>query len=233
VLVLLIATANVANLLLARAAARSGEIAARLAIGCGRIRLIRQLLTESFLLSFAGAALGIGLAYIGSPVLLRMMSSGPVPISLNQSPDVRLLGFLVAVSAATGIGFGLVPALQATKVEVASVIKGTLRGETNRPVKHRLGQLLVAIQVALSLVLLVGSLLLIRSFHNLHNMDWGFRKDRVVIFDLAHNPQNREPTALAQVAWQARQRVAQVDGVESVSVSGLLLFSPSDIGAPL
>src|SRR5215471_10130237 len=232
-LVLLIATANVANLLLARAAARRGEIAARLALGCARSRLVRQLLTESFLLSFAGAAAGVGLAYIGSPVLLRLISSGPTPIILSQSPDVRVLAFLVAVGVATGIGFGLVPALQATRVEMASAIKGTLNSETGRHAKQRLGRLLIVFQVTLSLVLLAGSLLLIRSFHNLHNMDWGFRKDRVVIFDLAHNPQNREPTALAQVAWQARQRAAQVDGVESVSVSGLLLFSPSDIGAPL
>jgi predicted permease len=82
-------------------------------------------------------------------------------------------------------------------------------------------------------MLLVGSGLLIRSFHNLHKLDWGFRKDHVVIFDLAHNPQNREPGALAQVAWQTQQRVAQLSGVESASVSGLLLFSSSDIGAPL
>ncbi|HKF58422.1 MAG TPA: ABC transporter permease [Blastocatellia bacterium] len=232
-LVLLIATVNVANLLLARAAARRGEIAARLALGCARSRLVRQLLTESFLLSFAGAIAGVGLAYISSPILLHLISSGPAPIILSQSPDVRVLAFLVAVGVATGIGFGLVPALQATRVEVASAIKSTLNSETGRHAKQRLGRLLIVFQVTLSLVLLAGSLLLIRSFHNLHNMDWGFRKDRVVIFDLAHNPQNREPTALAQVAWQARQRVAQVDGVESVSVSGLLLFSPSDIGAPL
>src|SRR5262249_17203388 len=189
--------------------------------------------TESFLLSFGGAALGIGLAYIGSPSLLRLISAGPVPISLNQSPDVRLLVFLVAAGVATGIGFGLVPALQATRLEVASAIKGNLRGESSRPGRGLPARLLVAFQVALSLVLLVGSLLLIRSFHNLHAMDWGFRKDHVVIFDLAHGPQNREPAALAQVAWQARQSVAQVAGVESASVSGLLLFSPSDISAPL
>jgi hypothetical protein len=109
---------------------------------------------------------------------------------------------LVAIGLITGIGFGLVPALQASGTDVALAVKGALRGEVTRPARQRMRRVLVTSQVALSMVLLVVAGLLVRSFQNLHNTDWGFRKEQVVIFDLAHNPQHREPSALADVAWQ-------------------------------
>ena len=232
-LVLLIACANVANLLLARAAARRGEISVRLAIGCSRARLVGQLLTESVLLSTLGALAGIGVAYWATQTLLGLISFGPVPVRLDLTPDARVLTFLVAVGILTGVAFGLVPALRATRVDLAPSLQGTRRGDAGVPARQRLSRALVTAQVSLSLLLLIGAGLLIRSLHNLHNLDWGFRPEHVVVFDLAHNPQNRGPAALAQVAWQVQQRVKQIPGIESASVSGIMLFSPSDVSAPL
>ncbi len=232
-LVLLIACANVANLLLARAAARRGEIGVRLAIGCSRARLVGQLLTESVMLSALGALAGVGVAYWGTLALRRMVSVGPAPIQLDLTPDARVLVFLAAAGVITGIGFGLVPALRATRVNLAPALQGARRGDADTPSKQRLSRALVTAQVAIALLLLVGAGLLIRSLHNIHNVDWGFRPERVVVFDLAHNPQNRAPAALADVAWRVYERIKQVPGVESASVSGIMLFSPSDIGAGL
>jgi predicted permease len=232
-LVLLIACANIANLLLARAASRRGEIGVRLAIGCSRARLVGQLLTESVMLSALGALAGVGFAYWGTQTLLGMISFGPVPVRLDLTPDARVLTFLVAVGILTGVAFGLVPALRATRVDLAPSLQGARRGDAGVPARQRLSRALVTAQVSLSLLLLIGAGLLIRSLHNLHNVDWGFRPEHVVVFDLAHNPQNRAPAALADVAWRAYERVKQIPGVESASVSGIMLFSPSDIGAGL
>jgi predicted permease len=231
--VLLIACANVANLLMARATARRGEIGVRLAIGCSRARLVRQLLAESVLLSTAGALAGVAVAYIGVRALLGLVDSGPIPVHLDLAPNVSVLAFLLAIGVVTGIGFGLVPALRAARVDLAPSLQGVRRGDASSPVRQRLGRALVSAQVALSLLLLIGAGLLIRSFANLHRVDWGFRPEQVVIFDLAHNPASREPAALADVARGVEQRVKELPGVQSASVSGLLLFSPSDIMAPL
>jgi len=229
---LLIACANVANLLLARAATRQREISVRLALGCGRFRLVRQLLTESLLLSALGAAAGMIVASWGSHVLLRLVDTGPAPIRLDLNPDARVLAFTVAVMALTGIGFGLAPAWRAGGVDLASAMKDHARG-TGRRVKQYLGRTLVVFQVALSLLLLIGSGLLIRSLYNLRQIDLGFQPEQVLVFDLAHNPQSREPSALAQDAREARERVKQIPGVKSASVSMLPLFGPSDVSAPL
>ena len=224
-LVLLIACANVANLLLARAVARQREISVRLALGCGRFRLLRQLLTESLLLAAFGAAAGLFVAWWGSHVLLRMVDTGYAPLRLDLSPDARVLLFTVAVMALTGIGFGLAPAWRAGSVDLASAMKDQARGAGQRA-KQYLGRTLVIFQVALSLLLLIGAGLLIRSLHNLRQIDLGFRPEHALVFDLAHNPQNREPEALARVAHDVYERVRQIPGVERASLSKHMLLSP-------
>src|SRR5262245_31097699 len=198
-LVLLIACANVANLLLARAVARRREISVRLALGGGSFRLLRQLLTEGLLLAALGTAAGSFVAWWGSRVLLRMVDTGYEPLRLDLSPDARVLLFTAAVMALTGIGFGLAPAWRASGVDLTSAMKDQARG-TGRRVKQYLGRTLVILQVALSLLLLIGAGLLIRSLHNLRRIDLGFRPEHVLIFDLEHNPKNHEPAALARVA---------------------------------
>jgi predicted permease len=217
-IVLLIACANVANLLLARATRRQREIVVRLALGCSRRRLIRQLLTESVLLSAIGAAVGLVFASWGSRALLRLVDVGPSVLPIDLVPDSRVLVFTIAVVLLSGIGFGIAPAVRASR--------GELRAAAARH-RNRLSRTLVAAQVALSLLLLIGAGLLVRSLSNLHNIDLGFRPEHVLIFDLAHNASKRDPASLANVAEQAYHRVNRVAGVHSASFSAVLIFSPS------
>jgi predicted permease len=232
-LVLFIACANVANLLLSRAAARRREISVRLALGCNRLRLIRQLLTESLLLAMLGTIAGVAFAYWASPLLMRLIATGPFSIPLDLRPDGLVLAFLAAIAIITGLGFGIAPAWQASNVDLTSALKNQGRAGTGKRTRQYLGRTLVIVQVALSLLLLVGASLLIRSFRNLRQIDLGFRPEQVLIFDLAHNAQDRKPEAMARVAREVRERVTQIPGVQSASVSGLMLFSPSDINAPI
>ena len=232
-LVLLIACANVANLLLARGVARRREIAARLALGCSRMRLVRQLLTESVLLSAFGTIAGLIVAYWGIRLLVQMVDTGPQPLRLDLTPDFRVLAFTSAVMMLTGIAFGIAPAWRASRLDLVSAIKDQGFGGIGKHGRQYLGRTLIVVQIALSLLLLIGAGLLIRSLYNLRSIDPGFRPAQVYVFDLAHNPSNREPAAMALVAHQALERVRQIPGIESSSLSGLLLFSPSDISAPL
>jgi len=229
--VLLIACANIANLLLARATARSGEISVRLALGCSRPRLVRQLLTESLLLSVAGAGLGLAISLWASQSLARTIYRGPVGLKLYLSPDVRVFAFLAVLAIGTAILFGLAPALRSTRVDLAPALKGLRRGSGGSS-RQRAGRVLVVGQVALSLLLLVGAGLLVRSFQKLHAQDLGFVPERVLLFDLAHGPADRTPAAMTAVEKAARDRVLAVPGVQSAAFSGMLIFSPSDIGAP-
>ena len=172
--VLLIACANVASLLIARAASRQKEIAIRLAIGAGRFRIIRQLLVESLLLSITGGVLGLLLALWTDHVLLALPASRNGGAPSATTPDLRILLFATAVSLITGLIFGLAPALQSTKPDVAPVLKDTVGGIVGGGAHVRVRKALVAAQVMLSLLLLIGAGLFIRSLRNLRDMGPGF-----------------------------------------------------------
>jgi predicted permease len=177
-LVLLIACANVASLLLARASSRQREIAVRLAIGASRARLVRQLLIESSLLSLIGAVCGVVIAWLTTTTLIDLISEGPVRIDFDLSPNLRVLGFTTAIALATSVLFGIAPALQSTKAKPADTLKDDARTSTGR---SRLLPSLVSLQVALALVLLAGAGLFVRTLQNLQNLDPGFKSDGVLI----------------------------------------------------
>jgi len=178
--VLLIACANVANLLLARGAARGREIAIRGALGAGRGRLIRQLFVESFLLALAGGTAGLLLSSWMTRGLVRILPYDPANISLSTSPDLRILLFTTGITLATALFFGLVPALQGSQVSPGTVLKeeaGSIAGG-----HVRLRKFFVALQVGLSCLLLIGAGLFTRTFQNLKNVDLGFNAENVVTF---------------------------------------------------
>ncbi len=178
--VLLIACANVAQLLLARATAREHEIAVRLAMGSGRLRLARQLLTESVLLALLGAAAGVLFARWSSGLIIGFLADGGRAVSLNLSLDFRVLAFTIAVATATGILFGLVPAWRSARVDPQMAMRGAGRGQVG-DTRQRFAKGIVVGQVALSLVLVVAAGLLVGSFKRLATLDPGFRPDGVLV----------------------------------------------------
>ncbi|HTP30888.1 MAG TPA: ABC transporter permease [Candidatus Acidoferrales bacterium] len=220
-LVLLIACANVASLLLARASARQREIAVRLAIGAGGARVIRQLLVESLMLSGLGGALGIALSYWVSDLLVRFLSVGGPPLRLDLSPDWRLLGFTAGISVATGILFGLAPAIRGAGFELASVLKQGGRGASP---PQRFARALSVVQVALSLVLLVGAGLLVRTLHHLDRIDAGFPRGHVYTVSLSPrgSDQKNGPNGprLNRLYLDLLERVRAIPGVVSASLAG-------------
>jgi predicted permease len=219
-LVLLIACANVANLLLARAAARQREIAVRLAIGAGRGRIIRQLLTESALLSSLGASMGIGLAWLGSGYLVTLLSSGPSQVAFDLTPNWRVLAFTSAVAIATGILFGLAPAFQTTAAGPTPALKEDARMSRSR---SRLLSSLVSLQVALSLLLLIGAGLFVRTLQKLQSLDPGFRSEGVLLVDINGQREGYRDAALTAFYKELLDRVQQTPGVVSASISS---FTP-------
>jgi predicted permease len=182
--VLLIACANVAGLMIARGASRQKEIAIRLAIGAGRFRIIRQLLVESLLLAGAGGALGLLLAMWTDQALFAFLPPDAVSIKLSTTPDLRILLFTAGIAVLTGLVFGLTPALQAASPDVAPVLKDTVGGIVGGGTHVRIRKTLVAVQVMLSLLLLIGAGLFIRSLQNLRDMGPGFASGNLVAFDL-------------------------------------------------
>src|SRR5262245_27146647 len=223
-LVLLIACANVAGLLLARAAARRREIAIRLALGVGRLRLVRQLLTESVLLSSLGGLLGLLFAAWGTQLLLPLLSQGEIPPHLNLSPDIRALSFTVAVSVLTGALFGLLPACLATRVDLNSALKDDKSGLSSIPgsrgVSMTFGQAYVISQVALSLLLLVGAGLFLRSLQNLQRVDAGFVRDNALVMKLEPIGNNEKRPQLAARYNDLLRRVEAIPGVQVASLVG-------------
>jgi predicted permease len=215
--VLLIACANVASLLLARATARQREISVRLAIGAGRGRIVRQLLTESALLSAIGAAMGICLACIGSRFLVATLyGSSEFPVTVDLTPNWHILGFASAVALATGMLFGLAPAFQSTAIGRSAVLKEDARMTRSR---SRLLSSLVSAQVALSLLLLVGAGLFVRTLQNLLNVDPGFRREGVLVVDLDGQREGYEDARLTAFYSDLLDRVQRIPGVVSASIS--------------
>jgi len=216
-LVLLIACTNIASLLLARATNRQREIAVRMSIGAGRLRVIRQLLTESFLLAMLGAVLGIALATWTSKLLLVMVSAGQEPLPLDVAPDSRVLLFTLLLSLATPLLFGLAPAWRAARVELNASLK---QGRSTALVHSPLAKALIVSQVAFSLVLLTGAGLFLRTLFNLTNVDMGFNKNSVLLFQIEPASAGyQEDSRLARLYEEIERSVSAVPGVHAASFS--------------
>lgn len=218
-MVLLIACANVANLLLARATSRQREIGMRLSLGASRGRLIRQLLTESILLSFLGGAVGCLFAYWGTSLLISLISGTGNTISLSTGPDWRVAGFTAGVCLVTGILFGLAPAWRAARTDLVLGLKQSGRAVQSPGLRLGLGKALVISQVALSLVLLFGAGLFVRTLTKLRSVDAGFDTRNVLLFCLNPTKSGYKEGALNDFFFRVRQRLALLPGVNSATSS--------------
>ncbi|HZU25813.1 MAG TPA: ABC transporter permease [Bryobacteraceae bacterium] len=216
-LVLLIACANVANLLLARAAARQREMAVRMSIGASRGRLLRQLLTESALLGVAGVVLGIAVAYAAGRLLLAMAFNPDKPLPIEIAPDAHVLFFTLGVAMSTVLLFGMAPAYRATRVQLVPALKET-RSVVGGMQRNRLARGLVIGQVALSLLLLAGAGLFLRSLNSLLNVDTGFDRQNVLIVGVDPDGAGYQQDARVETMMQrAEERVSGLPGVQAAA----------------
>jgi predicted permease len=230
-LVLLIACANVANLLMARGAARQREIAIRMAVGAGRWRLVRQFLVESLTLSVIGGAFGLLVASWTIGALVAAIPESAGAVGLSASLDLRLLMFAIALSVLTGLLFGLLPAVKATRLNLESTLReqgSSVSGGLSQ-VRFRKG--LVVSQVVLTTVLLVGAGLFARSLNNLKQLDLGLRPDHLVAFSIAPELNGYSPQRTIALFDQLHQNLAALPGVEAVSESVIAAFTDSNSGA--
>ena len=217
-LVLLIACSNLANLLIARASARQKEIAVRLALGAGRGRLVRQLLAESLLLAAVGGSLGVGLAVLIDQALIDFLPVEHTPLSLSATPDWNVLSFTFAISVAAGALFGLVPALQSTRPQLA----GTLKDQAGAVVQGGaagLRKALVVAQVSLSLLLVIGAGLFLESLRNLKTLNPGFEVKNLLAFDVDPTLSRYDRQWTADYYRRLRNRLNTLPGVESQTVA--------------
>ena len=226
-LVLVIACANLANLLLARASARGREMAVRLALGASRMRLVRQLVVESCLLAAVGAVAGIAVAQGASRTLVTLLDAGRNVIVVDLQSDWRVLGFTALLAILTVLLFGLAPAIRASRTAPGVVMKAAGRGLTADRARFGTGRLLVATQVALSLVLIVGALLFVRTFRNLTTVDLGFRSDGLLATAIDLQPLRLEPAQRAEIHRRVLERVAAVPGVEIAAETYIVPVSGS------
>ncbi|MGB2654154.1 MAG: ABC transporter permease, partial [Candidatus Acidiferrum sp.] len=217
-LILLVACVNLANLMLARAAARSQEMSVRVAIGASRWSLARQVLTESLVLSLAGALLGLVFAFWGSRLLVALMTQGSLlPVTLNLSPDLRVLSLTASMAILTGILFGLIPAWRSSREDPASVLQQNARSMSGGAGK--LSKALIIAQVALSLVLLLGAGLFVRSFERLRAIDFGFNQSRMLEVALNPRPGGYDNLDMSNYHKQLLSRIAAIPGVLAVAFS--------------
>jgi predicted permease len=214
--VLLIASVNVANLLLVRSAARAKEVAVRLCIGGPRSRIVRQFLTESLLLALIGGALGVVAAIWGTAAIMRLFDASETPLLLDVAPDGRVLAFAAAISLFTGIAFGLVPALRATRLDLAPALKDATVTPASR--RWSMSHLLVGTQVALSIVVLAIAALLVRSLLNLRAQDAGFTNGNLLLVTIDTSG-SLKPGARLPLYMELLTRLRQAPGVISVAGS--------------
>ncbi len=226
-LVLLIACVNVANLLFAKASRRRKEMAIRLAIGANRYRLLRQLLSESVLLALVGGCAGSLLAVWGVPLLVGIIGSGTV---LPLTPDWRVLTFTAAISLIAGVLFGLLPALQTTKVQVSPALKDAARATAERASRFGLGKGLIAGQVALSLLVLFAAGLLLRSLRNLVQQSLGYDRDHLIVALVDAVGAGYDTPRMKLLAEQLTARLGSAPGVEAATYSKNGIFAGSETG---
>ena len=220
-LILAIACANLANLLLARSAARRREIAVRLSLGAGRARVIRQMLTESVLLSVVGGALGLAVGFAGIRFITWLMANGRAQFTLRAELNWPVLAFTFAISVVAGMLFGLAPSIQATKVDFTPALKenrvhGSTPGRRYRP---RLSHALIATQIAFSLLLVLGAGLFVRTLNNLNSIDVGFNREHVLLVSLNGRQGGYREAALARFYQGLLDKFREIPGVRSATAS--------------
>jgi predicted permease len=234
-LVLLVACANLANFLLAKAAAREREIATRLALGSSRTRIVRQVLTEALLLAFAGGALGLVLAFAATRILIRVVMSDAAFTTLNATPDLQVLAFTFGVSLFTGLLFGIAPALRASRFKATPAMNATARtaGASGGGTRI-LSRILVAAQVALSVVLLAGAGLFLRTLVNLQHEDMGFNRTHLLLVELTGKFGGAyEPNQLSSLYQTITDRIQALPGSRSVAFAGTPPLSPGNWGTTM
>lgn len=227
-LVLLIACANVANLLIARGFMRQREIAVRLSLGSSRGRLVRQLLVESLVLSFAGGIAGLTLAILLTRVLLAMVPSDGQPLLISAHPDLRILGFTLGLTFATGIVFGLLPALRASRPDPWTTLKDTVGSVAGTGGSLFLRKGLVTAQVALSFLLLFGAGLFVRSLQNLQTTDPGVALDNLVTFQLSPALSGYDQPRAVQFYQDLLERLRSAPGVKSAALAAVPILSGNE-----
>jgi putative ABC transport system permease protein len=231
--VLLIACANVANLLFARGTARRREIAIRMALGCGRGRVVRQLLVESLLLSAAGAALGVLFATWGTRLLVRsisnVMDGGYTDVFLDLTPDIRVLAFTMGVAILTGLLFGIAPALRASGVQPLAAMKANSRGVIEGA-RFGLGKVLVMAQVALSLVLVAGAGLLLSTFWKLASLNPGFDPAGILLAGIDLRNSNYSPERKTAAFQEILAKLRAIPGAQSASMSDITPICRCEVG---
>jgi macrolide transport system ATP-binding/permease protein len=230
-LILAIACANIANLLLARAASRKREMAVRLSMGAGRLRVIRQLLTESVLLAALGALPGLAIAVCGIRFLTLLLANGRENFTMHAELNWHVLGLAAGLSLLTGVLFGLAPAIQSTRVDVAPALKETSQTHSRR--RLTLSHALIVSQVAIALLILVAAGLFIRTLTNLESISLGFTRENVLTFQLnARQAGHRDPEILSYYE-NLREQFSAIPGVRSASLSNLLLIGQGTAFVPV
>jgi predicted permease len=227
-LILAIACANLANLLLARAAARRREIAVRLSLGASRGRIVRQMLTESVLLSVAGGALGLSVAFAGIRFITWLLANGREQFTLRAELNWPVLGFTFALALLAGMLFGLAPALQATNLDFTPALKESpLQGSnaSRRRFRPRLGQALIASQIAVSLLLVIGAGLFVRTLSNLYAIDVGFNRENVLLVNVNARQAGYRDAALGRFYSGLLGRFREIPGVRAASASNMPLVA--------